>query len=104
MIFRALSGKIAKLFLLFLFMPAMVACRAKVMLIANGNMDIYASEEAAASRRGAIIMSLKKGDILNVVQCHDRKTVMVLEVRLNEGKSGYISYGPYQLDGSPNCS
>lgn len=102
--FKTLNGKITRIFLLVLSIFSIVSCRTQVKLIANGVIEVYASEEAAANRRGVIITSLKKGDILNIVQCHDRKTVMVLEVKLNEGKRGYISYGPYQLDGSPNCS
>lgn len=83
------------------------ACQENIYLVAKEKIYIYRTineaMDAAAQKRPIPINFLEKGEKIFVSDCHDRKSRFVVEVKLEDGRSGYIGPGPFYLTGTPPC-
>lgn len=75
-----------------------------IKLVAEGEITIYSTLAAATKGEGLIVSKAKKGESFLILNCYDKKSFFVLEVKMSDEKKGFIADGEYRMSGIPDCS
>ena len=68
------------------------------MLATSGKVPVYATQEdAIKSPPPPVITHLAAGESVPVIQCVNAKQYLTLEIRLPDGRNGFVNEGAYAL-------
>jgi len=68
----------------------------KADLLVDGNTMVWAQPDFDVER-DTPIAALHKGEVIHIEECLDMKTDFVYQVKLPDGRLGYVSPGEYRL-------